>query len=132
MLGPHPPRDTLSMLPFLSSGKHTTQAQTPPTSKSSIFFLPRHIACGLSFLSSRVLTYHQPLKFCRHAASQTSQSAQAQVIVVYCGFLAGEALYMRRVTTSCGLCYLGSRPITTDPTIFQEHNRTNNTETLPF
>lgn len=92
------PRATLSVVPFLSSGKHTTQAQTP-TSKTSIFFLPEHLACDLNFLSPSVLTYHQPLKFNRHVASKASQGVhrQAQASVVYCGFLAGEASPMRKV-----------------------------------
>lgn len=86
------------MLPFLSSGKQTTQAQTP-TSKTSVFFLPRHLACDLNFLFSSVLTYHQPLEFSRHVASKASQGVhrQAQATVVCCGFLAGEASPVRKV-----------------------------------
>lgn len=88
------PRATLSVLPFLSSGKHT---QTP-TSKTSVFFLPRHLAYDQNFLSPSVLTYHQPLKFCRHVASKASQGVhrQAHASVVYCGFLAGKASPMRK------------------------------------
>lgn len=115
---------------FLSSGKHPTQAQTP-TSKSFIFSpFPGSVACGLGFPSSLVLTPPTtPLL-------GEPENSRAQAIMAHYGFLTGEASHVNRVAVSLcdgGLCYLGFRPITADPTSFQEHGRKkNDIETLHF
>lgn len=128
------PGATQTMLPFffffLSSGKHPTQAQTP-TSKSFIFSpFPGSVACGLGFPSSLVLTPPTtPLL-------GEPENSRAQAIMAHYGFLTGEASHVKRVAVSLcdgGLCYLGFRPITADPTSFQEHGRKkNDIETLHF
>lgn len=81
---------------------------------------PGSVACGLGFPSSLVLTPPTtPLL-------GEPENSQTQPIMAYYGFLTGEASHMKRVAVSLfngGLCYFGSRPITADPTSFQEHSR---------
>lgn len=84
---------------------------------------PGSVACGLGFPSSLVLTPPTtPLL-------GEPENSQTQPIMAYYGFLTGEASHMKRVAVSLfdgGLCYFGSRPITADPTSFQEHSRKKN------